>query len=56
MVGTLIVQEQQHEDYKEAAMDSYINACSQGVCHCAVSDEFFDKRPGVYSMCIYSGT
>ena len=45
----VIVQEPHHEDYKEAAMDAYINMHLEGFCQHAVSNEFFDNRPGVYT-------
>ena len=45
--GKLIAGDRHHEDkYEGAAMDAYINARSRGVCSRAVSDEFFDNRPG----------
>ena len=53
-VGTFIVQEPCHEDYEEAAMDAYINACSQGFCCRALSNEFFDNKPGVYVYVIWN--
>ena len=49
-----IVQEPRHEDYEEAAIDVYINARSRGFCRRAVSNEFFDNKPGVYVYVIWN--
>ncbi len=47
----LIVVEQRHQNYEAAAMDTYINARSRGICRRQISDEFFRNRPG---MCLCS--
>ncbi|KAF8264330.1 P-loop containing nucleoside triphosphate hydrolase protein [Lactarius quietus] len=39
------LQRETESDYKEAAMDTYINAHSQGICRRKVSEEFFGNMP-----------
>ncbi|KAI9436672.1 P-loop containing nucleoside triphosphate hydrolase protein, partial [Lactarius indigo] len=51
--GRLIVQEEKHKNYEEAAMDAYINAHSRGVCRCGISNEFFGNRPHTYLESVY---
>ncbi|KAI9429072.1 P-loop containing nucleoside triphosphate hydrolase protein [Lactarius indigo] len=51
--GRLIVQEEKHENYEEAAMDAYINAHSRGVCRRGISNEFFGNRPRTYLESVY---
>jgi hypothetical protein len=49
-MNKLIVIEQHHQNYEAAAMDTYINARSRGICRRRVSEEFFGNTPSTLSV------